>query len=238
MERHPERPPRTGASRSRLAAALALAAAAAGIALAPPGLLGGALAALREPGPTAAALIAAGYVLGTVLLVPMPVFHLLAGFVLGPVGGAVLAVPASTAGACAAFATGRWLVRGAAARAMARWPSLGRVGEAVGSSGLRVVLLLRLAPLAPFVVLNYALGATAIRLRDFALASLLGSLPSLLIQVYLGSLAATADDLLSARGGVAAGPVVLSALATGAVMVAIGVVVRRALARGTAAAGP
>jgi uncharacterized membrane protein YdjX (TVP38/TMEM64 family) len=70
---------------------------------------------------------------------------------------------------------------------------------AVGAQGFRVVLLLRLSPLFPFNLLNYALGLTRVRLRDFVLASLPGMLPGTLLYVYLGSLVTSVSQLTSGQ---------------------------------------
>ena len=123
------------------------------------------------------ALLAGAYVLGALLFVPAPLLHLVTGFALGPFLGAAVAIPAAAAGACAAFAIGRWLVREQASRLAARTPALAGLDAALAVSGFRVVLLLRLAPLSPFAVLNYLLGATPVRLREFALATVVGSVP-------------------------------------------------------------
>ncbi|ACG72564.1 SNARE associated Golgi protein [Anaeromyxobacter sp. K] len=230
-------PPGRLARLARPAAALLVVAAAAALAALAPGPATRALEALRQSAPAAAAALAAAYVASGPLLVPAPLLHLAAGFALGPVTGSLLAIPASTAGACAAFAAGRWLVRERAARLAARSPALAGLDAALGASGFRVVLLLRLAPFAPFTVLNYLLGATPVPLRAFALASLLGSLPGLVVSVYVGSLAADVTalraTLAAGRGG--AGALILPALGTGAVLLAIAWVLRRSLAAASAA---
>ena len=47
------------------------------------------------------------------------------------------------------------------------------------------MFLLRLSPVAPFNVLNYALGLTTISLADFALASI-GMVPGTVVYAYFG----------------------------------------------------
>jgi uncharacterized membrane protein YdjX (TVP38/TMEM64 family) len=59
------------------------------------------------------------------------------------------------------------------------------------------VLLPRLSPIFPFNFLNYALGVTRVRLRDYVAASWLGMLPGTFLYVYLGSLVTSASELLS-----------------------------------------
>jgi uncharacterized membrane protein YdjX (TVP38/TMEM64 family) len=219
----------------KVAAVLAVAAAAVAVTAVDAEAPSRAAAALRGGGPRSAALLAGAYILGALLFVPAPLLHLVTGFALGPLVGAAVALPAAAAGACAAFALGRWLVRERASRIAARTPALAGLDAALSESGFRVVLLLRLAPLSPFAVLNYLLGATPVRLRDFTLATVVGSVPGLLLEVYLGSLAGTADALMrEARTGRGAGALLLATAASGAVMVALAWVLRRAAARATA----
>jgi uncharacterized membrane protein YdjX (TVP38/TMEM64 family) len=47
-----------------------------------------------------------------------------------------------------------------------------------------VLLLLRIVPLVPYVALNYIAGATKIRVRDYLLATLFGSIPSVYLFAY------------------------------------------------------
>jgi uncharacterized membrane protein YdjX (TVP38/TMEM64 family) len=216
----------------RALAGILVAAAAAGVLAIAPGATRRILDVLRDPGPAGAAILAGAYVVGAMLFLPAPPLHVLAGFAFGPAGGAVLASPASTAGACAAFALGRWLARGPATRLAARAPALAGLDDALRSNGFGVVLLLRLAPLSPFAILNFLLGATPIRLRHFALASFVGSLPGVLLDVYVGSLAASADDLLSRDlSGTGAGSLALAAVLSGAVLAGIAWLLRRTLRR-------
>jgi uncharacterized membrane protein YdjX (TVP38/TMEM64 family) len=62
------------------------------------------------------------------------------------------------------------------------------------------VLLLRLSPVFPFNLLNYALGLTQVRFRDYMLASV-GMLPGTLLYVYTGALA---GEVAALAGGAAA----------------------------------
>ncbi len=58
---------------------------------------------------------------------------------------------------------------------------------ATRAAGLSFVLLLKLSPICPFATLNYVLGTTRMRLRDFLVASILGTLPGTLLYLFLGS---------------------------------------------------
>ena len=73
------------------------------------------------------------------------------------------------------------------------------IDRAVGEQGRKIVFLLRLSPVFPFNLLNYALGLTKVRFSDYMLASI-GMLPGTLLYVYYGALAGEVAALV---GGVA-----------------------------------
>ncbi len=55
-----------------------------------------------------------------------------------------------------------------------------------GYSGFFIILLLRLIPLFPFKVVSYSAGLTDMKLRDFCLATVIGSLPGIIVYTNLG----------------------------------------------------
>jgi uncharacterized membrane protein YdjX (TVP38/TMEM64 family) len=59
-----------------------------------------------------------------------------------------------------------------------------------------MVLLTRLSPVFPFVLLNYFLGLTAVRTGAYVLGNLLGMLPATFLFVYIG---AAARDALAGQ---------------------------------------
>ena len=61
-----------------------------------------------------------------------------------------------------------------------------------------IVLLSRLSPLFPYNLLNYAFGLTAVRFRDYLIASWIGMAPVIVLYVYIGS---AAKSLTEATGG-------------------------------------
>ena len=160
---------------------------------------------LRGAGVLGAMVFVLAYVAAALLLLPGSVLTAGAGFAYGPAVGLLVVSPASVLASTAAFLLGRTLARGWVARRIARDPRFAAVDRAIGQSGFRVVLLLRLSPIFPYSLTNYALGLTRVRLRDFVLASWIGMLPGTLLFVYLGSLVTTASQV--AKGAaVSAGP--------------------------------
>ncbi len=104
---------------------------------------------------------------------------------------------AATLGASAAFLVSRYVARGAVERRLAGNARFAAIDRAVGDQGRKIVLLLRLSPVFPFNLLNYALGLTRVRFADFLVASI-GMLPGTLLYVYYGKVA---GDVARLAGG-------------------------------------
>ncbi len=148
-------------------------------------------------GPWGIAGYAVFYIVCTVAMLPGSVLTLLGGLVYGPLWGLLLVSPVSVAAATLSFVIGRFLARDAVTRLVKDHPRFSALDQAVARDGFRVVLLLRLSPLFPFNLLNYGLGLTRIRLRDYVLASWLGMLPGTFLYVYLGSMIRNLADVFS-----------------------------------------
>ena len=145
------------------------------------------------------------YAFGVVLFLPGSLLTLGAGFLYGPLLGTLLVSPASVAGATLAFLVGRFVARDWVSRRIASSPKFAAIDEAIGKRGFYIVFLIRLSPVFPFTLLNYALGLTRVKLRDYVLASFLGMLPGTFLYVYFGSLITSVAQLLGGKRP-AAGP--------------------------------
>ncbi len=198
--------PLTKRSGALLIGALAIAAAlfAAGRWLDLAGLYRVILTWARSLGPWGWVLFVALYMAATVLLMPTILLNLGAGAVYGVLGGTALALLGASVGAAAAFWISRVLARNWVRRCLERHPVFGALDEIVARNGWKVVALMRLTPAVPFVVKNYAFGATRVSGRDYILATAVGMIPGIALNAYLGSLAVNlamlGTDLLW-RGG-------------------------------------
>jgi uncharacterized membrane protein YdjX (TVP38/TMEM64 family) len=155
----------------------------------------------RRTGALGVAMFFVAYVGATVAFLPGSILTLAAGFAYGPVWGLAIVSPASVVGATAAFLLGRTLLRDWAVRKTSDAARLRAMQGAIEREGFKIVLLLRLSPLVPFNVLNYALSLSNVRLSTYVAASALGMLPATALYVYLGSLAPTAAQLSAAAQG-------------------------------------
>jgi uncharacterized membrane protein YdjX (TVP38/TMEM64 family) len=140
-----------------------------------------------------------GYALASVAFVPGSVLTLAAGAIFGIAEGVVVVFIAAVLGSSAAFLVARYLARGAIERRLAGNARFAAIDRAIGAQGRKIVFLLRLSPVFPFNLLNYALGLTQVRFTDYLLASI-GMLPGTLLYVYYGKLA---GDVAALAGGAA-----------------------------------
>jgi uncharacterized membrane protein YdjX (TVP38/TMEM64 family) len=170
---------------------------------------------------------AAAYVVAPLLLLPGSLLTLGAGFLYGRLWGTLLVSPASVLAAAIAFLLGRTALRRRVERRIATDSRLRAIDAAVAENGFRVVFLLRLSPVVPFSLLNYALGATHVRFWTYVAASFLGMLPGTFLYVSLGAVATSAAQLRGAHGGLL--PLIAGLAATVAVVVLLTLIGRRAL---------
>jgi uncharacterized membrane protein YdjX (TVP38/TMEM64 family) len=124
------------------------------------------------------------YTLATVLFVPGSLLTVAGGALFGPIWGTLWNLTGATLGATLAFMIGRYVASGwVTARSGER---LSRLMRGVEEEGWRFVAFVRLVPLFPFNLMNYAFGLTRIRLREYVLASFVCMAPGALAYTYLG----------------------------------------------------
>jgi uncharacterized membrane protein YdjX (TVP38/TMEM64 family) len=127
------------------------------------------------------------YNVATVLLIPGSVLTLGSGILFGLGWGTLYVIVAATLGATIAFWIGRNFARGWVSRQLEKYPKFEAIDRAVAGQGFKIVALVRLSPLFPFNLLNYAFGITQVSLKDYVLGSV-GMIPGTILYVYLGSL--------------------------------------------------
>ncbi len=126
----------------------------------------------------------AAHVVVTILPFPRTAFTLAAGLLFGPVLGVVIAVTASALSALLALFAVRAL--GWQLTNLVSHPALESVDARLRARGWAAVLSLRLIPVVPFSVLNYAAGASSVRVLPYLLATLVGLMPGTAAVVVLG----------------------------------------------------
>ena len=134
-------------------------------------------------GPLALVVYISLYALNTIsLLPPIGIMSLAAGFIFGPIQGSIGIMMGSLIGTSATFFISRFfggrfvqnVIKGKAKEFQ----------DKLDKNGFKVILFIRLIPLLPWEVVNYAAGLSNIKYRDYILATLIGIFPSVLIQTY------------------------------------------------------
>jgi uncharacterized membrane protein YdjX (TVP38/TMEM64 family)/rhodanese-related sulfurtransferase len=139
---------------------------------------------IRDAGPVAPLLFMLVYALAAVLFLPGSVITLAGGALFGPLLGTFYNLTGATLGATLAFLVARYLASDWVAKKTG-----GRVKQLINGvegEGWRFVAFVRLVPLFPFNLLNYALGLTRLRLLPYIIATYVFMLPGAIAYTYLG----------------------------------------------------
>lgn len=139
---------------------------------------------VSDAGPLAPLWFVLAYAAATVLFAPGSILTLAGGALFGPLLGTLYNLTGATLGAALAFLIARYLAGNwVANRAGGR---LQHMIDGVEKEGWRFVAFVRLVPLFPFNILNYALGLTRIKFVHYLLATYVCMLPGALAYTYLG----------------------------------------------------
>ena len=128
------------------------------------------------------------YVLFCIFLIPGTPITIAGGILFGKFFGTAYTIVGATIGASLAFIFSRYLGRGFIKNAEynKKYGKIKGYEDKLEKKGLLVVLFLRLVPLFPFNGLNFALGLTKLKFRDYALGTLIGIIPGSFVLSYFG----------------------------------------------------
>ncbi len=149
-----------------------------------PAMLDAWLGSLGSLGPWAPVAYVVLYALAAVALVPGAIFGLAGGALFGAIWGSLWNLLGATLGATLAFLVARYIAADWVARKAGGL--LKRLIEGVDAEGWRFVALVRLVPLFPFNLSNYALGLTRIPLPHYVIATLIFMVPGVVAYTWLG----------------------------------------------------
>lgn len=140
---------------------------------------------IDEAGLVGALLFAVVY--GAITLTPAPkaVLSIAAGTLFGFWQAIPLVILGAMIGATIAFVLGRALGRDAVEKYVGA--RIDRVDALLTERGLPAVIAVRLVPVIPFTVINYASGLTGLRRRDYLIGTAIGMLPGIAAYVAIGA---------------------------------------------------
>lgn len=144
------------------------------------------------------------YAVATMLILPSTVLNLTGGALFGPVMGTVWTSIAAVLAAIASFIFTRTVGRAAVAKRLSgRWQAM---DLEVRRGGLFYMFAVRLIPVMPYGLVNFAAGLTSVSFKDYVIGTALGTVPSVLPFVLLGSSglqALSTGDVLPLLGALA-----------------------------------
>ena len=174
---------------------------------------------LAEIGPWAPVLFTLLYIVAAVTLAPAFFLTVAAGAMFGVWRGSIIVFIAASLGASAVYAVGTRVARFGWIRRVTRDPRVAAVRAAIQGDSRWIMFLLRLSPLVPYNVLNYALVLSGVRYVDFAIA-LVGMIPAIIMYTYYGKVV---GDVAALAAGVSPprGPEYFVLLGVGLIAIAV-----------------
>lgn len=125
------------------------------------------------------------YVIATILILPSTALNLTGGAIFGPWLGTLWTSIAALVAAIVTFAFTRTIGQQWAKRRLTgNWQAL---DAELKQGALWYIAAIRLLPIIPYGLVNFAAGLTSIRSKDYVLGTCLGTIPGLLPFVLLGS---------------------------------------------------
>ncbi len=136
---------------------------------------------------TAAIYLIIGKAISGAAFIPGTPLTLLSGAVLGVFWGTIAAIIGNLIGAVIAFLIARYLLKNWVQKTlMKKYPKINEYENKLFSKGFYTVIFLRLVPLFPFNVLNFALGVTDVKFKDYFWGTAIGIIPGTIAFVYFG----------------------------------------------------
>ena len=179
---------------------------------------------MQDLGPTGWLVFAGIFLLWTLAGLPASWMQGTAGFLFGPVLGFAVASAGCTTFGTVSFLLARTRLRKVIADRIGGDPRFRAIDAAIEGGGTQLVVVLRLSPLSPYNLMNYALGITRVPLRAYVLGTLVGSVPPVLLYSYLGSTVGDLSKLLDGSAASEAGWV--QGVAIGTTLIATALVTR------------
>ncbi len=125
------------------------------------------------------------YAIATICILPSTPLNLSGGAIFGSVWGTVWTSIAAILAAVLSFGFSRTIGRNLVEQRLAgQWQSIDREMQ---QGGFFYMFAIRLLPLIPYGMVNFAAGLTSIKFRDYFFGTLLGTVPGILPFVMMGA---------------------------------------------------
>jgi len=156
---------------------------------------------VKQAGIWAPIVYVAIYAIATLLILPSTALNLAGGLIFGPWLGTLWTSVSAVIAAIIAFAFTRTIGHQTiTAKLAGRWQA---IDAELSQGGIFYMFAIRLLPIIPYGLVNFAAGLSSIRFRDYLLGTLLGTVPGIFPFVLMGHTGATAlktGDVLPLMG--------------------------------------
>ncbi len=156
------------------------------------------------------------YAIALPLFIPTLPLLLAAGMLFGVWPGLVYAFVGNVAGGLIAFWLGRTRLQSSVKKLIRRYEAVNALDLAIKNDGVKTAMLLRMSPLIPGPLLNYALGMTSLKTRHYLIAAL-GSLPVVFAFTLVGSTLGRFAQLGHSQSFADMSPTTIAALVAGVI---------------------
>lgn len=143
---------------------------------------------ISDLGPSAPFWFIIIYIVACLTFFPGFILTMGAGILFGIIRGSLYVSIGATIGAALAFLISRYLARRWVIKRFARNSKFRAIDDAVAQDGWKIVGLIRLSPVFPFIPMNFIFGLTKIPFWQYVLATWAGIIPVCVLFVYLGTL--------------------------------------------------
>lgn len=123
------------------------------------------------------------YIIRPLVFFPTSILTPLASVVFGPFWGWIYTYIGENIAASVAFLVARYF----GGDQVSRFKKLQLLDDELHEHGLRTVIFLRLVPLFPFDVVNFGLGLTAVKFKQYVIGTAVGVIPGLTAYIFLGA---------------------------------------------------
>ncbi len=119
--------------------------------------------------------------------IPGSPLTLIAGAILGTFWGTIISLVGNTVGATLAFLIARYLLKNFIQKTLIqKYPAIKNYEDKLIKNGFTTTVFLRLVPLFPFNAINFILGVTDMKFKDYIFGTMIGIIPGTIAFVYFG----------------------------------------------------
>jgi len=142
--------------------------------------------AMRRIGdlPWAPVVVVIVFVIGGFVVFPLTLLITATAVVFAPITAVITSLAGALASALSLYGVGHTFMRQTVNHAFAK--HVEKLRRALEHRGIVAVATIRMVPIAPFTLVNLAAGSIGVRMRDYALGTLLGLLPGTLALTAFG----------------------------------------------------